>query len=147
MSTKQYILRIRKEINHLIRTDPVCKEFIEELDMQSQDISDTFKKIQSLDEDFDDQQERNEMLMTLNQCMEDLNKLNKLTQEDYENHVGERFNEFKERYPGLFKMFLKGDVNNDALNHCLDTFSLLEGGSISFEKGKEMGWNKFHHKK
>lgn len=147
MSTKQYILRMRKEINEVIESDPRCQEYSEELEGQSQDITDTFKRIQNLDEDFEDPTERSEMLMTLNQTMEDLNKLNKLTQEDYEKYLGERFSEFKDRYPGLFKMFLNSkNIDNDALNHCLDTFTLLERGAISIEQGKEMGWNRFHKK-
>lgn len=149
MSTKQYILHIRKEINKFLGDDHRCKEFREELDEQSQDITDTFNKIQNLDHDFEDPTERSEMLMTLNQTMEDLNKLNKQVQEEFESYVTQSrdFSQFKERYPGLFKMFLKGDINNNALNHCLDTFTLLENGAISYEQGKEIGWNKFHQNK
>lgn len=147
MSIKSYILGIRKELNEKINQDSQCREYIEELDSQSSDISQTFNKIQSLEEDFPDETERGEMMMTLNETMEDLNKLNKLTQEDYEDYIcqTEKFKKFKERYPGLFKMFLSGNVNDSALNHCLNTFSLYETGSISIEQGKEMGWRKFHN--
>lgn len=149
MSTKQYILKMRKEINNVISNDKQCIEFKKELASQSKDITDTFKMIQALDEEFEDPKERTEMMMELNITMEDLNKLNKKTQEEYENHVSglRTFKNFKERYPGLFKMFLAGDVNNEALNHCLDTFTLLENGAISAEQGKEMGWNKYQKSK
>ena len=82
-------------------------------------------------------------MMKLNEAMEELNQFNKIAMEDYEEYGKTKFSEFAGRYPGLFKMFLTRNVDNDALIHCLDTFTRLEKGEIGEERAKEIGFSKY----
>lgn len=135
---------MRKEINQFRQED----QRYQELSVEHQEIKDslqqTFRRIQNLENDFPDEKERNEMLGTLDETMTQLSELIKMSEEEIDNYVSQKFEQFKSRYPTIFKMFLKGDVDNEALSHVLDTLTLLEQGQITLEQGKEMGYHRFH---
>lgn len=145
---KNYILRMKKKIDEMRRNDPKAKQLLDELDEQSSQLSELFAELNCLEELFpDDEKERATMAMTLNENLEDLNQLHKMTKEEYLNHIESMATElrtFKARYAGLFDKFCMGDIDLDALNHCLDTFELYATDQIDEETAKEMGYYKFH---
>lgn len=144
MSTKNYILRMRKEVNQFRQHDKRYQELMSEHGEIKDSLQQTFQKIQSLADDFPDEEERKQMLGTLDETMTQLSELIKMNEEEIDNYVSQKFEQFKSRYPGIFKMFLKGEVDNDALTHVLNTLTLLEQGQITLEQGKEMGYHRFH---
>lgn len=145
MATREYVLKMRKKINTWRENDEKARTFYNDLEEQSQEIQNTFKEIQSLESRFRDESERSAELMRLNEAMEELNRFNKLCMEDYEEYAGNvsEFKDFASRYPGLFKMFLTKNIDNEALVHCLDTFTRLERGEIGVERAKEIGFHKY----
>lgn len=144
MSTKQYMVRKRKEIGNFTKKDKKYQRLKKEYEEYKERAQSTFAQIQSLADDFPDEQERATQLGILDDTMSQLNELLKMSEEEIDLYAGSKFPEFKRRYPGIFKMFLKGDVDNNAFNHALDTLTLLEQGQISLEQGKQMGYNRFH---
>lgn len=149
MATRDYVLKMRKKINEWRNNDEKAHKFYTDLEEQSQEIQKTFGEIQSLESRIPDESERAKELMELNEAMEELNRYNKICQEDYEEYAGnvQEFKDFATRYPGLFKMFLTKNIDNNALIHCLDTFTRVERGEIGLELGKEIGFHKYMNKK
>lgn len=145
MTTKQYMLRKRREIDNFRKKDRKYLELKSEYDELKEKAQSTFAQIQSLADDFPDEEERKNQLGVLDDSMTQLTELLKLQEQEIDVYAGSKFPEFKQRYPGIFKMFLKGDVDNNAFTHVLDTLTLLEQGQITLEQGKEMGWQRFHN--
>jgi DNA repair ATPase RecN len=146
-STKTYILKLKKQMDKIQSTDPKCVEALKDIHEQQTQIDDLTTELKHLNELFEDINERTKMLMMINENLEQLRNLNKLTKTDYLHYMSNynpEIQEFRSRYTGLFEKFAMGDINQDALAHCLDTFTLMEQGEITEEQGKEMGYFKFH---
>jgi len=137
---------MRRSIDQFRRTDRQYREHLDEHAELKSDLQSTFAQIQSLADDFPDEEERKVQLGVLDQAMTQLSELIKLNEEETSEYAGSKFLEFKTRYPGIFKMFLKGDIDQQAFDHVLDTLTLLEQGQISLEEGKEMGYYAFANK-
>lgn len=94
--------------------------------------------------------EKQTILNTINIELETLNNTFKETQNDYSHYIAtnnQKYQIFKDRYPGLFEKFINNDMDNAVLLHCLDTFNLVQSGEITLENGKEMGYHKYHSSK
>jgi hypothetical protein len=142
MSTKQYIIRKRKEIDQFRRSDRQYLELNTEHTELKDRLKDTFAQIQSLATDFPDETERRSQLGVLDETMTQLSELIKMNEQEIDVYVGTKFSDFKARYPGMLKLFLSGDYDQDAFIHALDTVTLLEQGKINLEQGKEMGFHR-----
>lgn len=143
MSLKQYILKKRKEIDQFRKRDRTYIKFIREHQELKDQIQKTFAQIQTLGDEFPDEQERNGQLTILDDSMSQLSELIKINEQETEEHCAKKFPEFHRRYPGIFKMFISGKVDTAALNHCLDTLTMVERGQITIEQGKEIGYQRF----
>jgi hypothetical protein len=139
------MLRKRREINNFRKSDRRYLELQGEYNELKEKAQSTFAQIQSLADDFPDEEERKTQLGILDDSMTQLTELLKLSEQEVDLYAGSKFPEFKQRYPGIFKMFLKGEVDDKAFTHVLDTLTLLEQGQITLEQGKEMGWRRFHN--
>jgi hypothetical protein len=143
MSLIQYILKKRKEIDQFRKRDKIYLKFSKEHQDLKDQIQCTFAQIQRLSDDFPDEQERNAQLTILDDSMTQLSELIKMNEQETEEHCAKKFPEFHRRYPGIFKMFISGNVDTTALNHVLDTLTMVERGQITIEQGKEMGYQRF----
>jgi len=132
MSTQAYILAKKREIDEFREHDPEASDLFKDLQLQSQEIKDTFAQIRGASE-------HPEIFSMLNENMEELNKLNKLTKEDYEDVMSTRFSEFKGRYPSLFEKFINNEMDDEILNHVLNTYTMVEQGHINTRQGRNMG--------
>jgi hypothetical protein len=146
MSTKQYIIRKRKEVEQFRKNDRKYLEFLSEHTELKDRLKSTFAQIQSLATDFPDQDERATQLGVLDETMTQLSELIKMNEQETDEYVGTQFTEFKSRYPGMLKLFLSGDYDHDAFINALDTLTLLEQGKINLEQGKEMGYHRYGNK-
>tara|TARA_R100001163_G_C5068192_1_gene208146 strand:+ start:6150 stop:6560 length:411 start_codon:yes stop_codon:yes gene_type:complete len=135
---------MRKEIDKFRMKDKKYHELNDEHSDLKTELQSNFAKIQSLADDFPDEEERKQQLGLLDETMTQLSELIKMNEEEIDLYAGNKFPEFKRRYPGIFKMFLKGNIDNSAFTHVLDTLTLVEEGQISLETGKEMGYHRFH---
>ncbi len=150
MSTKQYILRMKKQIDTLRHTDRRCQTYVKELDEQTREIQDSFSQLGCLEEIFPDEQERTEMFAMINENLEKVNQENKKTRQEYQEYMANKNHELKhfhETRGGIFEKFIMDDIDVDALLHCLDTFTLYETNQIDEEQAKTMGFKKFHEEK
>jgi len=132
MSTKSYILGAKKAIDTFRVEDPKAKELYEDLNAQTEEIKETFAQIRAVSE-------QPEIFSVLNENMEELNELNKLTKQEYETLMSEKFSEFKDKYPTLFEKFIHDDMDPEILNNVLDTYTMVEQGRINNRQGRNMG--------
>lgn len=146
MSTKQYILRKRKEVDQFRHNDRKYREMLSEHAELKDRLKSTFAQIQSLATDFPNEAERATQLGVLDETMTQLSELIKMNEQETDQYVGTKFSDFKARYAGMLKMFLTGDYDQAAFIHALDTLTLLEQGKINLEEGKEMGYHRFANK-
>ena len=143
MSTKQYIIRKRKEVDQFRQNDRQYLDLIaDHADLKSR-AKDAFEQIQRLAEYFPDEAERRTQLGVLDETMTQLSELIKMNEQETDIYVTGKFTDFKSRYPGMLKLFLSGDYDNEAFIHALDTVTLLEQGRINLEQGKEMGFHRY----
>jgi DNA repair ATPase RecN len=143
---KNYILRTKKRIDNIRKNDQKAKQFIEEIEEQIVDIKKLLGQIQTLEATYPDINERTEMMMLINENLEDLNNLHKITKKEYNDYIIELDNnlqEFKTKYPGLFDQFTFASIDLEALDHCLNTYVLYKDGEITEENAKERGYNKY----
>jgi hypothetical protein len=132
MSIKTYILKTKKAIDSFRTNDPEASVLYEDLQAQSKEISETFAQIKLMSE-------QPEIFSVLNENMEELNNLNKLTKAEYDELMSKNFSEFKDKYPTLFEKFVHNDINPEILNNVLDTYTMVEQGKISQRQGRNMG--------
>lgn len=144
MTTKAYILNMKKEINTFAKKDVRYIELTAEHKELKSGLRETYAKLEKLGVDFPNEDERNEMFKTLDENMTHLSELIKLNEQETEEYLNSKFEDFKNRYPTIFKRFLDNDLDGQALTHALDTLTLLERGQITREQGNEMGYTKFH---
>ena len=143
MSTKQYIIRQRRDVDQFRANDAKYLEYKADHTELKDNLKSTFAQIQSLAVDFPDETERQAQLGVLDETMTQLTELIKMNEQETDIYVGTKFREFKARYPGMLKLFLSGDYDNDAFVNALDTLTLLEQGKINLEQGKEMGYRRY----
>lgn len=145
MTTKAYMLRMKKEINTFGKNDKRYNEFVKEHNEYKEALRETYAKIKNLGEEYPNEEERNSIFATLDENMSHLSELIKLNEQETDEYLDNKFNEFKNRYPIIFKRFLQNDLDTAALTHALDTLNLLEQGNITREQGNQMGYEKFHN--
>jgi len=132
MSTKNYILTQKQAIDNFRENDPVANDLFRDLQLQTQEIKETFAKVRAASE-------HPEIFSALNENMEELNKLNKICKKEYESLMSDKFADFKNRYPTLFDKFINNDMDDNILNHVLDTYTMVEQGQINSRQGRNMG--------
>jgi len=142
--SKEYFLGQYQKIKRFKTSDSRYQEYQKEvMDLRSR-ITENLNKIQGLDETFSDDDERAEMLKTLDDSMNQLIELAKLTEKERDDYMIKKFSALNEKNPGILKLFIDKDIDPSALNHCLDTYVLMQQGLVNGEQAKEMGWNRFN---
>lgn len=133
-----------KKVQLFKKNDVKYKEYHDEIENIRDQMKKTFAQIQSLDETIEDEEARSEMLTQLDQNMDQLVELVKLTEEDRDNYAMQKFSDLKQKNAGLLKLFIEKDLDPNALNHCLNTFVMMQQGLVNQEQAKQMGWTRFN---
>lgn len=141
---KDYYMAQYKKVQLFKKNDVKYKEYHDEIENIRDQMKKTFAQIQSLDETIEDEEARSEMLTQLDQNMDQLVELVKLTEEDRDNYAMQKFSDLKQKNAGLLKLFIEKDLDPNALNHCLNTFVMMQQGLVNQEQAKQMGWTRFN---
>lgn len=148
MTTKNYILSIKKEIDTYKNLDEY-KKFLEEQRTITERINIVLLDIKDINEVIENDDEKTILMNDINIEMEFLNNRYKQSKKecmDYVLSLSPKFSLFKERYEGLFEKFVYNDIDDAVLHHCLDTFNKVQSGELDLETGKELGYYKYHKK-
>jgi len=138
-SVKTYILQIKKQIDQVRKNDARARKYVNDISDYEDQQKELFNQLQCMEELYPDENERAEMIMMINENLEELNKLHKMIQAEYQSYMTNKspnFQTFKSHYAGLFDDFIMGKLNHEALLHCLDTFTLYHKGELTDEQAK-----------
>lgn len=129
MSTREKILAWQNEMCEIKNT--VYKDLLTEKTANSQRIVELFQKLQSKTSGDD--------FTLFSSEIDILNERNKALNETYTKGMQKRFKAFARAYPNIFKMFMEGTVDQQTLNHVLNTFEQMERGHMTKTQGVHHG--------